>query len=592
MNKSLGDYIVDRTESLDKKLIKEYFIDKDDDKIVRLLDSEQYLLEGSRGIGKTMLMKKAEIIANENFGRDSILAVWVSFEESIRIERIKVINSSNIDPFLQWTMGKILIEILSRVIELRPTCLEQLSLRLAKVFNNNVENRLESYTEYMRLLNEYIELLERAEIEDNNGLSEMAPSEELARILDNPTSFRKFLIDIVDDFDLKRIVLLFDEAAHVFSFTQQEKFFTFFKSLRHPKIACKVSVYPGITNYGKYFERNQDAKELRIAWSSQSESDLNYIKNIIKKRIKSFNEEYWNKLTVNDDIISTICICSNGNPRFAFHIIDEMQNINLFNQKNITYNQLINCLRRVIEAKWKDFITLSNRMVKYKEHIIQAEEITKDLIIPNLREWNNKRRKTNKKLSIGFYLEETAYKKLSKVFDILAYSNFMNVSDSKKSIGHSRYGYYISINPSLIFADLVLKETREIKDVSNNIDNNQVYSEGTYEIGELISLLHNVEEYHCSNNKCDFVTEDESFTFCKKCGSAMIKTESESLYKILRSHSIEHLNLSSKIILRLKSKFATIGEIYDADIDEIRMSYIQDVRIEKIKNAAIEYMAG
>jgi hypothetical protein len=64
MNKSLGDYIVDRTESLDKKLIKEYFIDKDDDKIIRLLDSEQYLLEGSRGIGKTMLMKKAEIIAN------------------------------------------------------------------------------------------------------------------------------------------------------------------------------------------------------------------------------------------------------------------------------------------------------------------------------------------------------------------------------------------------------------------------------------------------------------------------------------------------------------------------------------------------
>jgi hypothetical protein len=488
-------------------------------------------------------------------------------------------------------MGKILIEILTRVIELRPTCLEQLSIRLSNVFNNKIENRLEPYKEYMILLSEYIELLERAEIEDNNGLSERAPSEELARILDNPTSFRKFLIDIISDFDLERIVLLFDEAAHVFSCTQQEKFFTFFKSLRHHKIACKASVYPGITSYGKYFERNQDAKELRIVWSSQNESDLKYIKNIIKKRIKSFNDEYWNKLTVNDDIISTICICSNGNPRFAFHIIDEMQNMNLFKQKNITYNQLVNCLRLVNEAKWKDFITLSNRMVKYKEHIIKAEEITKNLIIPNLREWNNKRRKINKKLAIGFYLEETAYKKLSKVFDILAYSNFMNVTDSKKSIGHSKYGY-ISINPSLIFADLVLKETKEIKDVSSNIDNNQVYSEGTYEIGELINLLHNAEEYHCSNNKCDFVTDDESFTFCKKCGASMIKTESESLYKILRSHSIEHLNLSDKIILRLKSKFATIGEVYDANIDEIRMNYIQDVRIEKVKNAAIEYMAG
>ena len=64
------------------------------------------------------------------------------------------------------------------------------------------------------------------------------------------------------------------------------------------------------------------------------------------------------------------------------------------------------------------------------------------------------------------------------------------------------------------------------------------------------------------------------------------------LYKILRNHSIKCLNLSSRLVERLSGKFSTVGEIYDADIDDIRMKYIQDVRIEKIKNAAIEYMAG
>ena len=34
--------------------------------------------------------------------------------------------------------------------------------------------------------------------------------------------------ELIKDFDLKRVVLLFDEAAHVFSYSQQEKFFTFF----------------------------------------------------------------------------------------------------------------------------------------------------------------------------------------------------------------------------------------------------------------------------------------------------------------------------------------------------------------------------
>ena len=84
MNNSLGDYILDRTESIKEDLILEYFIERNDDKINRLLDSEQYLLEGSRGVGKTMLMKTAMLRSLKDFGKNSVLPVWISFEESIR----------------------------------------------------------------------------------------------------------------------------------------------------------------------------------------------------------------------------------------------------------------------------------------------------------------------------------------------------------------------------------------------------------------------------------------------------------------------------------------------------------------------------
>ncbi|MFB0831674.1 hypothetical protein ACEU2D_18980 [Brevibacillus laterosporus] len=592
MRKSLGDYIVDRTESLNNELIKEFFIDKNDDKISRLLDSGPYLLQGSRGIGKTMLMRMAEIEASENFGRDSILTVWVSFEESIRIERIKVVDSET-DPFLQWTMGKILIEVLNKIIELKPYGVEKLSSRLSTIFSQSDDNKIQQYEQYSKILNEYVDILEVADIENNKMLSEKAPSIELIKILDNPAGFKRFLLQLINDFELERMVLLFDEAAHVFSPSQQEKFFTFFKSLIHPKIACKASVYPGITTYGKYFERNHDAKELRLSWSIQEKEDITYIKKILRKRIQDFNLEYWNKLTINEEIIDTICVCSNGNPRFSFHIIDELQNSNAFKAKNITNSLLIKSLRIVNEGKWLEFITLSNRLVKYKEHIIEAESFLKNLIIPNLREWNNKRRRAKKKLSAGFYIEVSAYEKISRVLDILDYSNFISINDSKKSLGHNKYGYYISINPSLLFADLVLRGIDEIKEISVNNDNNQAYSESTYEINEIINKLQTIaDEYHCSNSKCDFITNDASFTFCKKCGSKMEVTESDSLYKILRGHSLDNLNLSSKIISRLKTKFSTIGEIYDAKLDDIRMAYIQDVRIEKIRNTVIEYMSG
>lgn len=592
MNKSLGDYIQDRTESIDTKMIVKYFVDKDEDKTARMLDTEQYLIEGSRGVGKTMLMRAAEIKAEEEFEKNSVLAVWISFEESIRLERIRISVKEGVDPFLQWTMGKILIEVLSKIIKLRPNYSVQITNRLASLFGISSSENERKYLEYIELLNTYVDVLEKADIENNEKIQEIAPSEKIVQILDNVSSFKAFLMQLISDFNLKRLVLFFDEAAHVFSEEQQVKFFTFFKSLRDVKIACKAAVYPGITNYGKYFEKNQDAKELKLSWSIYDNEDIKYIKDILKKRVQMYDESVWNLLTLKDDIIKMICYSSNGNPRFAFHIVDEMQNVGLLSKKNINVAQVINCLRTVNAEKWKDFITLKQRMIKYSDYINYAELIMKEEFLPNLRRWNDRRRKENRKISAGFYIEESTYKKMDKIFDVLSYANIIIVDEVKKSIGHGKYGYYIIINPSFLFSELILKDVAEVDDISSNIDNNQVYSESNKYIVRVLNNVREHQEYYCSNENCDFTTNDDSFTYCKKCGAKMKKKEVIPLYKILRGHSVENLNLSLKIIERIKTKFSTVGEIYDANLDEIRMKYIQDVRIEKIKNAAIEYMAG
>ncbi|MFD1990721.1 hypothetical protein ACFSGI_12185 [Paenibacillus nicotianae] len=588
LNKSLGDYIADRTESLDEDFIREYFVEYSKEKILRLLDSEQYIFEGSRGIGKTMLMKYAALQAKENFGKESILGVWISFEESIRLERIRIVDDS-VDPFLQWTMGKILYEILTQIIELKPKNIDKLNQRLSSIFGGKDDN---NYNQYSMLLFKYIELLETGDLEDNSIISEEAPSIELSKILDNPSSFKKFLKNLIKDFDLSRIILLFDEAAHVFSHSQQEKFFTFFKSLRDPQIACKVAVYPGITNYGKYFEKGQDAKELTIKWSPTNKDNVLYIKEILKRRIQAYDQDYWNKLTVNSDIIDTICICSNGNPRFAFHIIDDLESSGVFKAKTIPIQRVINSIRKVLDSKWKEFGTLKNRLVKYKSHIEEAEKLAKEFIIPNLREWNNKQRKAGKPLSAGFYLSTFVYDSIPELFEVLAYSNIILIDYTKKSVGHGNYGYYVNLNPSILFSDLIIKDISEVKKISIAIERNQSYSNSTSIFSELIKNLRKETEHFCSNTKCDFKTNNESFAYCPKCGNKIEIDDPESLYKILRGHSIDNLRLSEKIVERLKSKFSSIGEIYDSSIDQIKMKYIQDVRAEKIKNAALEYMAG
>jgi hypothetical protein len=589
MKESLGDFILDRTESLDESLITKYFIERDNTKISRLLDSEQYILEGSRGVGKTMLMKACMLKSQSEFGKNSILPVWVSFEESIRIERISIINNKN-DPFLQWTMGKILYESLNKLIDLKPKSLNSLNGRLSRIFNVPESN---DFQKYPNILNEYIRILEKGDLKNNELLNQYSPSNELMQILDNPQSFKEFLLEIIKVYGLKRIIFLFDEAAHVFSFSQQEKFFTFFKTLRDPLIACKAAVYPGITNYGKYFERGQDAKELKVQWSPLDKEDIDYIEKIIKTRLKAFDQSYWSKLSNNNDILRTLCICSNGNPRFAFHIIDELENNKAFKGTNISSQILLNSVRSVFTTKWKEFETLKHRLIKYEKYITEAEIFVKTGILPNLRIWNDKqRKKTNGKLSIGFYISTEAFEKVEKVFSVLAYSNIINVDYSKKSVGHHKYALYVSMNPSLLFTDLIIRDLNELSNTSIAIENNQSYSESSPLIKELIENVSDMNYIDCPNSTCDFKTTDDSFKFCPKCGTKIEIKEDKSLYKILRTHSLDNLKLSLKLLTRLKSKFKNIGEVYDCDIEEIRMGYIQDVRIRMIKNASLEYMAG
>ncbi len=595
MSKSLGDYIVDRTESLSDDLIEELFVDRNDNKISRLLDREQYLIEGSRGSGKTMLMKSAVIQAKKNFERDSVLAVWISFEQSYEIERIKILDSFA-DPFLQWTMGKILVEVIRELKSLKPSYLDKFTSSLLNIFGKGDGNELfHNFDFHFNILEEYVNAIEKGDIKDNSQIDDKAPSMNLLNLLGNPLKFRDYLISLISDFNLSRLVLLFDEAAHVFNYDQQEKFFSFFKLLRNEKISCKAAVYVGLTNYGKNFERGQDAKEIKLSWSYKEPGDIKYIQEILKKRIQKYDEHYWNKLTQNKDIIELICICSNGNPRFVFHIVDQLENTDVFTNRVLNYANIIKCIRTTINTKWSEFSTLSNRLLKYKDYIVQSQEFIKSTVVPNMIDWNTKLRKINDKLSGGIYIEANVYDKISKLFDILEYSNLISIDKSKKSIGHSKLGYYISLNSSIIFSDTVVKNLSEFKNISIAIENNQAYYDSTHEIKQLLDNLVK-EKYRCT--KCHFATSDSTFKYCKECGGIVTEYNvesivSESYYEILRSHSVDSLSISGKLIERIKTRYQTIGEVLDCDVEDLKqIEYIKDIRSTKIRIAAIEYMSG
>ncbi|CAE6696191.1 MULTISPECIES: hypothetical protein [Paraburkholderia] len=63
----------------------------------------------------------------------------------------------------------------------------------------------------------------------------------------------------------KRIVLLFDDVAHIGREASLEEFFGIFRTISNNQISCKASIYPGVTRFGIRFDVYNDATVFDLA---------------------------------------------------------------------------------------------------------------------------------------------------------------------------------------------------------------------------------------------------------------------------------------------------------------------------------------
>jgi hypothetical protein len=81
----------------------------------------------------------------------------------------------------------------------------------------------------------------------------------------------------------KRIVLLFDDAAHIGREKPLEVFFDLFRTLSSSVTSCKASIYPGVTKFGVRFDVFNDSTVLDISRSTVSSAN-SYFLEVLKLR--------------------------------------------------------------------------------------------------------------------------------------------------------------------------------------------------------------------------------------------------------------------------------------------------------------------
>lgn len=82
----------------------------------------------------------------------------------------------------------------------------------------------------------------------------------------------------------KRLVLLFDDAAHIGREAGLEEFFDIFRTLSSNKVSCKAAIYPGVTKFGTRFDVYNDAKIIDIARRKEQPDFQKFFLEVMKSR--------------------------------------------------------------------------------------------------------------------------------------------------------------------------------------------------------------------------------------------------------------------------------------------------------------------
>ena len=596
--KTVHDLLVDRTETLETEDIENLFIDEKTAYTNRLLDDQPYLLVGSRGVGKSMLLRYAELISEKNFSEKKIIAVYVTFENSLVMDRMKNIDESQFyQPFRQWTFAKIIHATIIKCEKLGLT--SKIDGMLEEIFGRVNLSTMKNAMEH------YVKILENTHIRNADELRSQAESlleqelgdntKSVLDALDNPNSTKELFHKIIEDNQIERMVLLFDEAAHALVPQQQKDFFSIFKSLRSKTITCKAAVYPAVTHYGKDFDPAHDGTKITIDRTENDKDYLDFFTNLLKRRIPEINP-LWKKLTSDPEILDSLCYACSGNPRFLFHLVDIFDLSTRTSVSNTSIHTT--CRKFVHDDLWAFHDNNGDRSKSIAKSAELGHKFIVGSVIPALSSQNNNwREKSTPQFSIFFTVASDIHSDIKPVLDMLSYSGVISFRTELKT-GHDTTGHLYAVNISLAIAESVIKSDKKTgSSFITEIDllSRERFTQFTSSSDSIISMIDQLSAHTgLSCSKCERKLDADA-NFCPFCGTPVAKEQ--SLYFELLKHKIDKLRFSERLKQRMRDhrdqSFETVGDILSATLSQVDdIYYIGTVRSRQIKGAADEYVGS
>nr|WP_024838521.1 hypothetical protein [Clostridium sp. 12(A)] len=531
-----------RTEDLTPTEINDLFVETkiDRENIIALKSNQQLLLIGSRGTGKTMLLRKAEYELDSTFAKTKILPIYVSFATSAIYENTDL---------MKLMINKILISLKIKLKEhgiivhgniFKPLIYEQ---------QNPIVQKLESYIKAVELN------------KTNDDYTTITSAIDDLNIVNNLDYFRAFISELCTEYNIEKIILMFDEACQIFAPNQQREFFNLFRALRSPLIICKAAVYPGLVSYGT-FQQFHDATTKKIERNILADDYKEKMREIVKN---NYPIEY-NNMLKQGELLDTVIYCANGNPRFLLKSLNSiLEGENTLKTKKVT--EVIKDFYRAII--WTEHTKLEERYIGHKKLIDWSRNFIENVVLKDIEKTNHNE---DNKAAICFAISRDAPETIKQAIKILEYSGIAKLEAEATRFRKKVFDRY-QLNYGLVLlvgtsTNLAATSSQLLKRISLAKFPN--YSENS-------SVFSGWESLICEE------TQNENSTVI--------------LESILHK-SIDHLDISSKLLLRLKnSNIIIIKDIFEKEEKDLEtIGYIGPVRSRQIYNhvlgAILEYISG
>lgn len=543
--------------------------------LARLRTAENILLEGCRGVGKTMLMRAcAEQLGEEARQGGKLLGVHTTFKRYLAaIPPPGSPDGPELVTFKAWVNARILRAVSERV---RDTYGASGLTRVGRVGEIN-----------WPALISLLETTYRGAAPSSKNIRETGITDTEFLGLQGYTFTVDMLSGVRQALGLQLLVLLLDDAAHALDTRAQAAFFTLIKSLYGPGLAFKISVYPAVTRYGMDFSYGHDAIVVNLV-EVPDRAGMDVFFDMLQRRAGEGNGEAEGAaalirtlISERPDWVRLLVYCANGNPRSVIKLIAQiLTELHDRPPTQVRYEDVRAAINFVTDRHLDNMIPgvvkdLDPRLLRaaeelntrFRERIIasplQGEQPRMFLAISNSPQVP--------------YLCAAATRLLVSA-NVLTYAAPQRLSNREN-------GSAYLLHPGFVFRDNVLGGTVPAEKWIQHFDASspKVHAE----FSKTASLWQEVKELAMEEPSARCTNGHPVMDVSQKCEECGAPANPRGPAAIVLEKPIDVLDLSERLKDRLRGAgLVTVRRVFEATDDELdSISYIGELRVKEIRSA-------